>query len=238
MNSFKSPSFLAVARESLSGFEFARLAAAVPVLRRQPKGNGEPVMVLPGYAASDRSTVPLRAYLSWLGYDTCGWDLGRNTGNVRELLPRVANRVRLIGQQKGSVNLIGWSLGGVIAREVAREIPAMVRQVVTMGSPVVGGPKYTSLGSAFAGQGVDLDAIEARIAARESRPIRVPVTSIYSKRDGIVSWQASIDRHNPQVDHIEVGATHLGLGISPDVFRIIAAKLVNPVPARKRENQL
>jgi len=71
----------------------------------------------------------------------------------------------------------------------------------------------------------DLDVIEATIAARESRPISVPVTSIYSKRDGVVGWQASIDRHTPQAEHFEVRATHLGLGISPDVLKILARKL-------------
>ena len=94
-----------------------------------------------------------------------------------------------------------------------------------MGSPVVGGAKYTSMGGLFEQRGVDLDEMEATIAARESTPISVPVTSIYSKNDGIVGWQASIDRHNAQVEHIEVCTTHLGLGISPDVFKIIARKL-------------
>ena len=120
----------------------------------------------------------------------------------------------------------------MIAREVARDFPETVRQVVTMGSPIVGGAKYTSLGRHFERQGADLDAMEAAIAARESRPIKVPVTSIYSKRDGIVGWQASIDRYNAQVEHIEVRTTHLGLGISPDVFRIVARKLSNPGAAR------
>ena len=127
------------------------------------------------------------------------------------------------------MNIIGWSLGGVIAREVAREQPATVRQVVTMGSPLVGGAKYTSFGGAFERRGADLDAMEAAIAARESTPIKVPVTSIYSKRDGIVGWQASIDRHNFHAEHVEVRATHLGLGISPEVYQIIAKRLAGKV---------
>jgi pimeloyl-ACP methyl ester carboxylesterase len=228
MTELKSPSFLAAAREILSAVEFARLAAAFPALVLQVRGNGEAVVVLPGYGASDTSTAPLRGYLSWLGYDVHGWDLGRNTGNVREFLPQVAAQIRQIFERsRSSVNIIGWSLGGVIAREIARDYPEMVRQVITMGSPVVGGAKYTSLGALFEKRGADLDEMEAAIAARESRPITVPVTSIYSRRDGIVGWQASIDRHNAQVEHIEVCATHLGLGISPDVFKIIARKLAD-----------
>ncbi len=226
MIELKTPSFLAAARESLSGLEFVRLAMAWPELSAQTRGHGEPVLVLPGYGASDASTFPLRRYLAWLGYDPRGWGLGRNTGNVREMLPQVADQVRQLKEQAGNpVDIIGWSLGGVIAREVARDYPDTVRQVVTLGSPVVGGAKYTSFGRLFARRGADLDEMEAKIAARETRPITVPVTSIYSKRDGIVGWQAAIDRHNAQVEHIEVRATHLGLGLSPEVFMIIARKL-------------
>jgi pimeloyl-ACP methyl ester carboxylesterase len=224
----KSPSLLAAIRETLSGLELARLVRAFPELAAQPKGNAEPVVVLPGLGASDTSTIPLRRYLTWLGYDARGWNLGRNAGNVREMLPQVTDQVRQLKEQAGNpIDIIGWSLGGVIAREVARDYPDMVRQVVTMGSPVTGGPKYTSFRRFYERQGMDLEEIEARIAAREAKPITVPVTSIYSKRDGIVGWQASIDRRNAQVEHIEVRATHLGLGLSPEVFMIIASKLAN-----------
>jgi esterase/lipase len=226
MSTLQSPSLLATAREALSGLEFARLMAASPALALQPRGIGQPVLVLPGFGASNTSTAPLRSYLTWLGYQVHGWVLGRNTGNVRQLLPQVVEQVSQVHAQSGSpVNIIGWSLGGVIAREVAREHPTTVRQVVTMGSPLVGGAKYTSMGGMFEKRGVDLDVMEATLAARERTPISVPVTSIYSKNDGIVGWQASIDRHNSQVDHIEVHTTHLGLGICPDVFKIIARKL-------------
>ena len=226
MNQPVAPPLSAITKESLTPFEFARLFAALPALALQAQGNGEPVIVLPGLGASNRSTILLRGYLSWLGYRVQGWKLGCNSGNVQQLLPRVAAQVRQVHARTGSkVNIVGWSLGGVLAREVARENPGIVRQVVTMGSPVVGGPKYTVFGNMYKRRGINVDAIEAAIAARESIPIAVPVSSIYSKRDGVVGWQASIDRHTPGVDNIEVGATHLGLGISPDVFRIIARKL-------------
>jgi pimeloyl-ACP methyl ester carboxylesterase len=226
MNTPEAPSIFAAAREGLSGLEFARLMAASPSLALQPRGKGEPVIVLPGFGASNISTVPLRRYLTWLDYEVHGWELGRNTGNVREFLPQVADQVRQIYTRSGSpVNIVGWSLGGVIAREVAREHPEIVRQVITMGSPVVGGAKYTSMGRLYEQRGVDLDKMEASIAARESRPISVPVTAIFSKSDGVVGWKASIDKHNSQVEHREVRTTHLGLGISPDVFKIIAKKL-------------
>ena len=224
----KAPSFLVMAGEVLTPFEFARLVAASPSLVKQKRGDGEPVIVLPGLGASNVSTALMRNYLSWLGYDVQGWKLGRNAGNVTEMLPLVADQVkRTFLERARRVHVIGWSLGGVLAREVARDHPQAIRQVVTMGSPVVGGPKYTSLGRFYSSSGIDLDVIEERIAEREQRPITVPVTSIYSKRDGIVGWQASIDQHNPQAEHVEVSATHLGLGISPEVFKILANKLAS-----------
>ena len=228
MTDLRAPSILTAAGEGLTPFELPRLVAASPFLALQPRGKGEPVMVLPGLGASNRSTGLLRGYLSWLGYNVRGWQLGRNHGGVSELLPEVAAEVRNFRLDSGSkINIVGWSLGGVLAREVARDNPDLVTQVVTMGSPVVGGPKYTSMGALYARRGVDLDEIEATIAAREINPISVPVTSIYSKRDGVVGWQASIDKYTVGADHIEVSATHLGLGICPEVFKIVARKLAS-----------
>ncbi|MFT4615077.1 MAG: pimeloyl-ACP methyl ester carboxylesterase [Bacteroidia bacterium] len=226
MTELKAPSLMTILGEGLTPFEFTRLLVASPSLAGEARGNAEPVIVLPGLGASNVSTALLRGYLSWLGYDVQGWTLGRNRGDVAQMLPQVVEQVRTLHRQTNSkVNLVGWSLGGVFARETARDHPEAVRQVITMGTPIVGGPKYTSMAAMQERRGVNLDEIEARIAARESTPISVPVTSIYSKRDGIVGWQASIDRHTPEVDHVEVRATHLGLGISPDVFRILARKL-------------
>ena len=182
--------------------------------------------MLPGFSASDTSTIPLRRFLTRQGYDVHGWGPGRNSGNVYQDLSRITEQVQQLWEQTGTpVALVGWSLGGLIARGVARDNPEAVRQVVTMGSPVVGGAKYTSFAPLFEKLGLDMDKLEERIAAREQTPITVPVTSIYGKQDGIVGWQACIDRLNTQVEHIEVCSTHLGLVLSPDVFRIIAGKL-------------
>ena len=226
MQQLNPPTLGAVAGEVFTPLEFSRLFASLPRLAVQPRGNGDPVIVLPGLGASNVSTALLRRYLTLLGYDVYGWNIGRNEGNVRESLTPVTEQVEQVFAERGrEVHIIGWSLGGVIAREVARDNPGPVRQVITMGSPLVGGPKYTSLRRIREMRGEDVDAIEAIVAARESNPITVPVTSIYSKRDGIVGWQASIDRHSPDAEHFEVSATHFGLGISPEVFRILARKL-------------
>ncbi|MFI5317789.1 MAG: alpha/beta fold hydrolase, partial [Myxococcota bacterium] len=152
--------------------------------------------------------------------------LGINTGRVRERLPRVQRRVARMAEAAGeAVRLIGWSLGGVFARETARSWPELVQRVITLGSPIVGGPKYTRAAPVYRGQGLDLDAIEAALAARESTPIRVPITAIWSRADGIVAWQACVDRRSPDVENVEVSATHLGLGFAADVYRVIAERL-------------
>jgi len=206
-------------------------AAMIPMFRLRkflPQGDDHPVLVLPGFLASSRSTKPLRNFIADLGYKAHRWKLGYNMGYSFKLHYGMRERISELAERYGAkVSLVGWSLGGVYARELAREMPDIVRQVISMGSPIVGGPKYTSMGAMYQRSGIDMDAIEATIAARERTPIRVPVTSIYSRRDGIVGWQASIDRHSPEVDHIEVKATHLGLGISTDVVKILASKLAS-----------
>jgi len=222
----KPPSLLSIAGESLSAIEIVRLLIASPRLRQQTRGNGEPVVVLPGLSAGDASTYLLRGYLKQLGYTTYGWALGRNHGDFRSLVPKVKDRVRGIWERSDRpVHIIGWSFGGILAREVGRDHPHMVAQVITMGSPIVGGSKYTSLAGLYESRGADLDKMEASIDKFEKTPIKVPLTSIYTKRDGVVGWQASIDRYNSHTDHIEVDTTHLGLGFSPEVFEILAKKL-------------
>ncbi len=217
---------VALAREATGLLELPRLALRFPTLALQPRGRGEPVMVLPGYGADDGSTLVLQGYLRWLGYRAQGWELGRNDGAVPRLLPLATQRVEAIADAAGApVALVGWSLGGYIAREVARDLPARVTQVVTLGTPVVGGPKYTSVASAYRRRGVDLDAVERAVRERARRPIRRPITAIFSRNDQIVSWQACIDTRSPEVEHVEADATHVGLGFPPDVFRILATRL-------------
>ncbi len=213
-------------RESLLLLELPRLAWLAPVYAAAPRGRGETVLVLPGFGTGDASTAVLRAYLNLLGYAAQGWGLGTNRGDVAALLPRVIERAtRAASRAEGKVRLVGWSLGGTLAREAARERPDLVERVITLGTPAVGGPKYTAVGAVYRRQGYDLDAIEAAVAARERVPIGVPLTAIYSRGDGVVAWQACIDRHTPGVEHVEVRGTHTGLGFNPDVYRIVAAHL-------------
>jgi pimeloyl-ACP methyl ester carboxylesterase len=219
-----------LAWEALSGVELGRLLLRSPALLGAPRGNA-PVAVLPGYGADDASTLPLRTFLRRLGHEVQGWSLGRNRGDVEALLPRVTEGVRALAERHGRpVHLVGQSLGGVLARELARNEPDRIAQVVTLGTPVVGGPSATRLGFRYSPQ--QRARISAVIEERNRIPISVPVTAVYSRRDGIVAWEACIDHHNAQVDHVEVSSSHLGMGLDPAVWMLTARLLsAGPTPA-------
>ena len=224
----RAPSPTGLLGEARGLLELPKLLLGFPALARQPEGRGRCVMVLPGYGASDASTAVLRAYLRFLDYRPQGWGLGRNTGEVPDLLPRVAERIEALAHEEGgAIGLIGWSLGGYLAREAARERPEAVERVVTLGTPVVGGPKYTVAAGYYTNRGYDLDEIESVVEQRNAVPLEAPVTAVYSRSDAVVSWRACIDRSSPGVEHVEVDSTHVGLGFSPDVYRIIARRLAS-----------
>jgi len=211
--------------EARAIFELGSLVPAAPKLLSAPRGDRRPVVLMPGFLADDRSTWPLRRYLSFLGYDARGWGLGRNDGSPERDAERFVGQLAPKGAQ-APLTLIGWSLGGVVARLVALERTDAVREVITLGTPVEGGPKYTSAGSYYAKQrGIDLDAFERRVHSLNQRGLDVPLTVIYSRTDAIVGWRAAIDRYNPQARHVEVQGSHLGLGVSPKVWRLIARTL-------------
>ena len=221
--------------EARAGAEFASLMLMLPLLRMSaPRGDDRPVMVLPGFMANDTSTWVLRRFLEEIGYAVTGWNMGRNTGPGQPLIERLIERAVTLHKGHGQkINLVGWSRGGSIAREIARARPDLVRQVITLGSPVKGGPSATSIGRLMqASTGMTEAQFHELIRQRERTPIRVPVTAIYSKTDGVVSWKASIDDTNPDVEHIEVRGSHVGLGVNPQVFRIVAERLHQP---RKRD---
>lgn len=189
--------------------------------RSWPRGVGQCVIVLPGYGGADGSTWALRQALNRCGYRAEGWGLGRNNGDVPELmntlLPRIRQRSDSLARP---VHLVGWSLGGYLAREIARELPDCVAGVVTLGSPVVGGPKYTAVAKYWRSSDKALDEIEQTVEQRYAVPIRCPVVSIYSRRDGVVQWRASIDERSPNVRNIAIGSSHLALGFSGRVIEL------------------
>jgi len=211
-------------------FEFASIALHVHALSQAPKSNGRAVMLVPGYLADDYSMRPLGAYLGYLGYDVYYTELGRNMGKVNTDMMRLGDRVKSISQDLDGeqVTLIGWSLGGVLTREVARLFSDVVAEVLTLGTPIVGGPKFTSVGKRYAKlNNIDLEKFELDVHQRNSIGLTQPVTSIYSKSDGVVGWQASVDIYNSQAVNIEVTGSHIGLGVNPKVWLTIADVLGN-----------
>lgn len=226
------PDWSGVIREARGLIELPRLFLRVPSLARQPRGNGQAILVLPGYGAGDGSTVLLKTYLRMLGYSAHGWRMGRNSGNVPGLFPRLLKRLGSMARRNnGHVTLVGWSMGGYLARELGRERPDLVRRVITLGTPVIGGPKYTVVAHRYRRRGVDVDAIAAEVEARNQVSLLVPVTAIYSRSDNIVAWRACIDAEASNVEHVEVSTTHLGFGFSPDVYKIIAQRLAQDTRA-------
>lgn len=226
---FPKPTLLDILREVRAPFEFASLALNVHALSKAPKGNGRAVMLVPGYLADDHSMRPLGAYLKFLGYDVYYTELGRNMGKVNTDMMRLGKRVESVSQGLNAekVTLIGWSLGGVLTREVARLFPDVVQQVLTLGTPIVGGPKFTSVGKRYATlNNIDLEEFELDVHQRNAIGLTQPVTSIYSKSDGVVSWQASVDIYNQHAINIEVNSSHMGLGVNPKVWLIVADILV------------
>ena len=191
-------------------------------------------MVVPGFATDDSWTARLRSLLTSIGYEARGWGLGRNDGRVPQLVPAVVGQAEKLASEFGQpVRLIGWSLGGYLVREAARERPDLVERVITLGAPVVGGPAYTASAPMYIKKGYDLEAIAATVQKREDRPIRVPVFAVFSRSDGVVAWRSCIDTFdNPYVEHYEVVSTHLGMVNSPRVFRLVADLLARPAPPR------
>ena len=169
----------------------------------------------------------MRAYLRVLGYDARGWGFGTNTGDPRRDVERLTRRVlELVDDRGAQVSLVGWSLGGVIAREVARRHPEAVRRVITYGTPVVGGPRFTAVARAHGPQMSSAPRVVAERLDAQS-PIQVPLTVVFTRRDGIVAWEACIDRFSPCVEHAEVSSTHIGMGVDPDVWSLVADRLAD-----------
>lgn len=218
------PRRLDTLREVTAPLDWLSVGLRLKTLRQAPQGDGRPVMLLPGYMSSHRAMVPLAGFLRAKNYDAYHWGLGLNRGDIDHYVEVIGRRLETEFDQP--VTLIGWSLGGVVAREVARLYAPKVREIITMGTPVIGGPKYTIAGNRFAEeQGLDLEEFEAYVHSVNSIGLQQPITAFYSKRDGIVGWQAAIDTYNQQARNIEVDTTHLGIGINASVWVEIAETL-------------
>ncbi len=196
-------------------------------MRALAHGDGHPVLVLPGLLAGDFSTVPLRRVLRELGYDAHGWGLGLNVGPSPKVAERLRARLDALSRDR-TVSLIGWSLGGIYARELARARQSRVRQVITLASP------FRDVSASHAARlvpirpnGRPLHQAEALLAELR-RPLPVPTTAVYSKTDGIVAWQSCLEEEGPRRENVEVRCSHTGMGFHRDAVEVIADRLAQP----------
>ena len=210
-------------------FEWQSFYALRPLLKRLPKGDGHAVIVFPGFVSSDNATKPLRRLLDDLGYQSHGWGLGQNLLFNDELESEMVAMVKEVARESGGkVSLVGWSLGGLYAREVAKHCPKDVRCVISMGSPISGNPGHSNahgLFRALNGEPNDIDYTRY-FELNEAPPM--PTTSIFSRTDGIVAWEGSVQKEGKLSENIVVPASHLGMGVNPLVMHLLADRLSQP----------
>lgn len=203
----------------------------MPLQYISPKGDGHPVIVFPGLGGADGSTHFIRNFLESLGYKVYSWGLGRNLGpreGIDKLLEKISERVEYVSDEHGGqkVSLIGWSLGGIYAREAAKLMPDYSRQVITLGTPFKAGSEGTNARILYELLTKDKSHDDPAVIEKIKEKPPVPFTSIYSKSDGVVSWECSLEEESPISQNIEVpGASHLGLGHNPITMHIIADRL-------------
>ena len=224
----KKPSVLHTLMEARVPFEIgAQILSYRFYEKNLPQGNGRPVIVIPGFGAGDFETKMLRRSLRRLGYRSVPWKMGRNMGSTaknREHLRSELDRLLAVSRQK--ISIVGWSLGGVFARELGRNYPEYVHSVVSMGTPFTGDHDANILhdifhrlsGSEFTHE--DLVAFNQR-----KEPPGVLSTSIYSKTDGVVSWRCSLERESELTENIEVKSSHCGLVYNPLAVSALARAL-------------
>ena len=189
-----------------------------------PRGpeDGPPALVIPGFIATDRTTMALRKSLAATGWRVHGWDMGWNLGAKADTVERLERRLAEISGGR-PVLLVGWSLGGLFARELARAFPDKVRAVVTLGSPFSGDPKQNNVWRLYewvAGHKVD----EPPIPRITDKP-PVPHLAFWSRRDGIVACRAARGLEGERDKAIEMHCTHMAFGVSGRVARRVVREI-------------
>jgi hypothetical protein len=200
-------------------------AAFAPPVALELDGGGQPVMIIPGFMASDRTTARLRKSLQKAGFVCTGWGMGRNRGIMADIFARMDDRLTDMGAQT-PVTLIGWSLGGVIAREYAKHAPLRIKKVITLGSPFSSGPRTNNGWRVYefiAGHKVDAPPLDVTLSDKPP----VPTISIWSSRDGMVAPRAACGLPGESDVRIEAYCTHMGMVADPNVIRRIAESILD-----------
>ena len=231
-SALRRPSTSTALLESRAVLELGAFAASFPALQLTPRGDGHTVLVLPGLGATDESTRPLRWFLGTRGYEAHGWELGRSTGFSGRVRKGLDGRLRTLAEQQGQrVSIVGWSLGGIYGRELARRNPDLVRSVITLGSPFRSLERTTRSSTPLSDSPLDGDhsaQIRRDIGGDDGGTGGVPSTAVYTKTDGVVPWQACVERPGPRRESIEVVGSHIGLGHNPAVVVVVADRLAQP----------
>ena len=212
-------------------FELNATLLMAPALLTAPRGDGHPVLVLPGLLASDVSTLILRRYLDLLGFSTHPWGFGRNTGGVYSMRDKLAKLLTSVHTATGrKVSLVGWSLGGVYARDLALRMPEMVRYVVTLGSPFAGDITATNAKRVYEMvSGETIEDSDMKDIQALSGDLPVPTTSLYTRSDGIVNWRTCLVRESDTAENIEITlASHIGIGVNAAALWAVADRLAQP----------
>ncbi|MGB5779387.1 lipase family alpha/beta hydrolase [Allopontixanthobacter sediminis] len=224
---------LTIAEPSRALVELASFFALRPAMSLLPRGDGHGVLVLPGFMASDGSTKPMRSLLTSLNYDVQGWDLGRNVRVDNDRVDAMKVCVEALYERSGGkISIIGWSLGGVFARELAKMMPEKVRLVISLGSPISDDRGHTNAARLFEWlNGKTPEPVQRGMFTGLHEAPPVPTTSILTKTDGVVGWRGSVQTRTDeaaQTENIEVHASHCGLGVNPAVMLAIADRLAQP----------
>ena len=191
-------------------------------------GDEHPVLVIPGFLGSDFSTSRVRRFIKRIGYTPYTWELGRNYGDVNQLNDLRERLMEIYKKHDTKVTLIGWSLGGVYARQLAKDQPELIRQIITLGSPFGGinQPNNAAWLYKLINKGKSINPASKKWFENIPAPAPVPTTAVYSKEDGIVPWQACMEEVEDEIhENVEINGSHFGLGHNPAVWIIIADRL-------------
>ncbi len=234
--SVESPSLALLSTEPWrAAFEF--LSHKFSRQTEAASGDGHPVVFFPGLGTDGMALSPLREHCQSLGYTAIDWGRGYNTGpqgDVDEWLRELAQHTAdLLAGFEQSASFVGWSLGGVYARELAKLMPPRVRQVITIGTPFNGLGDHTNIGWLYRLLNGATPNIDPTFSERLRTAPPMPTTSIFSRSDGIVAWQTCRhDKHvgddASHVQDVEVNGSHIGMGWNPAVLRVVANRLAQP----------